>query len=195
MTPGCRARQLMPAMRQSGSDFDRIARHFLTLRLVFARFDTRQIGPRLPPAAPRARNLGRAGVRAPIYNGLCLRRIPCLRPCGLRVVPVLMESSVKPLRCCWCLLDLTRVKSGRACLPRQARQPRRPGREGFRARSTLKSVHWTDLTPPGRGRVSPRQARPDLPAIGVRRFPCLRPCGLKQSGRAFPRRGTATPTI
>ena len=78
------------------------------------------------PAAPRARNLGRAGVRAPIYNGLCLRRIPCLWPCGLRVVPVLMESSVKPLRCGWCLLDLTRVKSGRACLPRQARQPRQP---------------------------------------------------------------------
>ena len=40
---------------QSSADFDRIARHFLALRLVFARFDPRQIGPRLPPAAPRTR--------------------------------------------------------------------------------------------------------------------------------------------
>ena len=32
------------------------------------------------------------------------------------------------LRCGWCLLDLTRFKSGRACLPRQARQPRQPDR-------------------------------------------------------------------
>ena len=39
----------------SGSDFDRIARHVPALRLVFARFDPRQIGSRLPPAAPCAR--------------------------------------------------------------------------------------------------------------------------------------------
>ena len=100
-----------------GSDFDATARHVPALRLVFARFDRRQIGQRLPPAAPRAR------------------------------------------------------------------------------RSSRKSVHWTDLTPPGQGRVLLRQARPDLPAIGVRHLPCLPPCGFQQSGRAFPHRGTACPTL
>ena len=114
---------------------------------------------------------------------------------AFNLVQILTESLATSLRYGWCLLDLTRVKSGRACLPRQARQPRSPGREGFRARSTLKSVHWTDLTPPGRGRALPRQARPDLPAIGVRRIPCLPPCGVQQSGREFPHRGTACPTL
>ena len=38
------------------------------------------------------------------------------------------ESPATCLRCGFCLLDLTRVKSGRACLPRQARQPRQPDR-------------------------------------------------------------------
>ena len=99
------------------SDFDATARHVPALRLVFARFDRRQIGQHLPQAAPRAR------------------------------------------------------------------------------RSSRKSVHWTDLTPPGRSRVLPRQARPDLPAIGVRRIPCLSPCGVQQLGRAFPHRGTACPTL
>ena len=114
---------------------------------------------------------------------------------GPNVVQILTESLATSLRCGWCLLYLTRVKSGRACLPRQARQPRRPGRESFRARSTLKSVHWTDLTPLGRGRVSPRQARPDLQTARLRRIPCLPPCGVQQSGRAFPHRGTADPTL
>ena len=41
---------------------------------------------------------------------------------------ILTESPATSFRCCWCLLDLTRVKSGRACLPRQARQPRQPDR-------------------------------------------------------------------
>ena len=41
--------------KESASDFDAIARHFLALWVTFARFDPRQIGPRLPPAAPRAR--------------------------------------------------------------------------------------------------------------------------------------------
>ena len=38
---------------KKASDFARIARHVPALRLVSARFDPRQIGPRLPPAAPR----------------------------------------------------------------------------------------------------------------------------------------------
>ena len=83
---------------QSGADFDAIARHLPALRLVFARFDPRQIGPRLPATA------------------------------GATAAPA-------------------------------------------------------------------RQARPDLPTIGVRRIPCLPPCGVNQSGRAFPHRGTATPTL
>ena len=130
--------------------FDGIARHFLALRLVFARFDPRHLGQHLPPAAPRA-------------------------ACFAEIVP------------------LARIPG--AHHPRQARQPRSPGREGFRARSTLKSVHWTDLTPPSRGRVLSRQARPDLPAIGVRHLRCLPPCGVQQSGRVFPHRGTADPTL
>ena len=43
-------------------------------------------------------------------------------------VQILTESLATSPRCGWCLLDLTRVKSGRACLPRQARQPRQPDR-------------------------------------------------------------------
>ena len=43
-------------------------------------------------------------------------------------VQILTESPATCLRCGLCLLDLTRVKSGRACLPRQARQPRQPDR-------------------------------------------------------------------
>ena len=82
---------------QSSADFDRIARHFLALRLVFARFDPRQIGPRLPA------------------------------PAGATAAPA-------------------------------------------------------------------RQARPESALIGLRRAPCLPPCGVKQSGRAFPHRGTACPT-
>ena len=78
--------------------FDRIALRIPELRLVFARFDTRQIGPRLPATA------------------------------GATAAPA-------------------------------------------------------------------RQARPDLPAIGVRRILCLPPCGVQQSGRAFPHWGTATPTL
>ena len=131
--------------------------------MVFARFDPRQIGPRLPPAAPRV-----------------------------------LHSSLNPSRAMRAAFFAERQPLARfpgAHHPRLARQPRRPGREGFRARSTLKSAHWTDLTPPGRGRVVPRQARPDLPAIGVRRIPCLPPCGVQQSGRAFPHRGTAYPTL
>ena len=165
--------------------------------MAFARFDLRQIGQHLPATAGAPRFMNNQSAQS-----------PCLRPCRLmqsgrafphrrtaKVVQILTKTPATSLRCCWCWLDLTRVKSGRACLPRQARQPRSPGREGFRARSTLKSVHWTDLTPPSRGRVLPRQARPDLPAIGVRQRPCLPPCGVQQSGRAFPHRGTATPTL
>ena len=55
---------------------------------------------------------------------------------------------------------LSRITARHTGSPPQARQPRSPGREGFRAGSTLKSVHWTDLTPPGRGRGLPRQAPP-----------------------------------
>ena len=42
-----------PETPQSGADFDRSARHFVAPWVVFARFDTRQIGQHLPPAAPR----------------------------------------------------------------------------------------------------------------------------------------------
>ena len=97
-TSGSTEAQITAIMHQGVSDFDGIARHFLSLWVVFARFDTRQIGPRLPATA------------------------------GATDAPA-------------------------------------------------------------------RQARPDLPTIGVRRAPCLRPCGLKQSGRAFPHRGTADPTL
>ena len=83
-----------------------------------------------------------------------------------RAVEILTESLATSLRCGLCLLDLTRVKSGRACLPRQARQPRQPDRRA-----------------------------PIYEPSGVRRFPCLPPCGVKQSGRAFPHWGTACPTL
>ena len=45
-----------------------------------------------------------------------------------RTFPGSTEPPATCLGCGWCLLDLTRVKSGRACLPRQARQPRQPSR-------------------------------------------------------------------
>ena len=95
---GSTAAQITAIMQWGVSDFDGNVRHFLSLRLVFARFDTRQIGPRLPA------------------------------PAGATAAPA-------------------------------------------------------------------RQARPNLPAIGVRRIPCLPPCGVQQSGRAFPHRGTADPTL
>ena len=43
-------------------------------------------------------------------------------------VQILTQSLAMSRLCVFCLLDLTRVKSGRACLPRQARQPRQPAR-------------------------------------------------------------------
>ena len=40
----------------------------------------------------------------------------------IRAVLILTESLATSLRCGWCLLDLTRVKSGRAChQPRHGR--------------------------------------------------------------------------
>ena len=81
-----------------GSDFDKITRHVPALRLVFARFDPRQIGPRLPA------------------------------PAGATAAPA-------------------------------------------------------------------KQARPDLAPPVMRQRPCLPPYGVQQSGRAFPHRGTADPTL
>ena len=137
---------------KSGSDFDGIARHVPAQRLLFARFDPRQIGPRLP--APAGATAAPARQARPDLHTARLRNIPCLPPCGVQqsgravphrgtAFPTLgpgrgaevrvskhllsnTESLGTSLRCCWCLRDLTRVKSGRACLPRQARQPRQP---------------------------------------------------------------------
>ena len=122
--------------------------------MVFARFDTRQIGPRLPATA--GATAAPARQARPDLQTARLRNIPCLPPCGVQQsgrafphrgtadptlgpgrgaevrvskhLPSNTESLGTSLRCGWCLRDLTRVKSGRACLPRQARKPRQPSR-------------------------------------------------------------------
>ena len=121
----------------------------LALLLEFARFDPRQIGPRQPDS--RAPFYQQSECDASLACGLA-----ALRPCGLKQsgrafphrgtadptlgsgrsagvkfskhLPSNAESPDTSPRCGWCLRDLTRVKSGRACLPRQARQPRQPDR-------------------------------------------------------------------
>ena len=60
-TSGSTEAQITAIMHQGVSGFDGIARHFLSLWVVFARFDTRQIGPRLP-ATPGA-TTAKAGAR------------------------------------------------------------------------------------------------------------------------------------
>ena len=126
-----------------------------SLLLVFARFDPRQIGPRLP--APAGATTAPARQARPDLRPAGVRNIPCLPPFGVQqsgravphrgtACPTLLamspcqcrqQVSVKsgtvlkrftflrnrpPRPCCWCLLDLTRVKSGRAChQPRHGR--------------------------------------------------------------------------
>ena len=112
-----------------------------------------------------------------------------------KAVQILTESLAMSLRCGWCLLDLTRVKSGRACLPRQARQPRQPSRrapiyqqsecENALACRLAASSNRVGRSPTGGPRIRPSDPRR---RVNVGKLFCVKPANVTgQSPSIFAR--------